>query len=66
MPVERRAIGRGDLPAVAEAFVTSVSREVLPVVRLDGRPVGDGRPGEETQAIVRAFADVVRREAERL
>ena len=66
LPIEQRGIHRDELPRTAEAFLTSVSREVLPVVRLDGRPVGDGRPGEKTQAIVRAFADVVRREAERL
>jgi branched-chain amino acid aminotransferase len=66
LPIERRGIHRDELPRAGEAFLTSVSREVLPVVRIDGRPVGDGRPGGKTQAIVRAFADVVRREAERL
>jgi branched-chain amino acid aminotransferase len=66
LPIERRGIHRHELPRAGEAFLTSVSREVLPVVRIDGRPVGDGRPGEKTQAIVRTFADVVRREAETL
>jgi branched-subunit amino acid aminotransferase/4-amino-4-deoxychorismate lyase len=33
------------LAAADEAFTTSSIREVLPVVELDGRPVGDGRPG---------------------
>jgi len=64
MPVERRAVRRDDLPHLDEAFITSVSREVLPAVRIDGRPVGDGRPGPRTQAILRAFADLVRRETE--
>ena len=66
MPVERRAIGRGDLPAVAEAFVTSVSREVLPVVRIDGRPVGEGRVGARTRAIRDGLAALVHREAAEL
>ncbi len=66
LPLERRAVRSEDLPRLAEAFVTSVSREVLPVVRIDGRPVGDGRPGEKTRAIMRAFADLVRREIETL
>jgi branched-chain amino acid aminotransferase len=43
-----------------------VSREVLPVVRIDDRPVGDGRPGPNTKAIVRAFAGLVQREVETL
>jgi branched-chain amino acid aminotransferase len=34
-----------DLTAADEAFTTSSIREVMPVVEIDGRPVGDGRPG---------------------
>jgi branched-subunit amino acid aminotransferase/4-amino-4-deoxychorismate lyase len=34
-----------DLVAADEAFTTSSIREVMPVVCLDGQPVGDGRPG---------------------
>lgn len=66
VPVDRRAVGRGDLPHVAEAFVTSVSREVLPVVRIDGRSVGDSRVGPKTRAVLRAFAALVSRDAETL
>jgi branched-chain amino acid aminotransferase len=66
MPVERRAVRREDLSGVAEAFVTSVSREVLPVVRIDGQPLGDGRVGRRTRAIMDGFASLVRREAEKL
>lgn len=64
LPVERTAVRRDQLPEVSEAFITSVSREVLPVVRIDGEAVGDGRPGPRTWAIMQAFADLVRREAE--
>lgn len=34
-----------DLERADEAFTTSSIREVMPVVEVDGRPVGDGRPG---------------------
>jgi branched-subunit amino acid aminotransferase/4-amino-4-deoxychorismate lyase len=34
-----------DLASADEAFTTSSIREVMPVSRLDGRPVGDGVPG---------------------
>jgi branched-subunit amino acid aminotransferase/4-amino-4-deoxychorismate lyase len=34
-----------ELAGAEEAFTTSSIREVMPVVSLDGRPVGDGRPG---------------------
>jgi branched-chain amino acid aminotransferase len=66
LPVERRAVARDERPRLAEAFLTSVSREVLPVVRIDDRLVGDGRVGERTRGIRRGFADLVRREAEAL
>ena len=35
----------GDLLAADEAFLTSSIREVMPVVAVDGAPIGDGRPG---------------------
>jgi branched-chain amino acid aminotransferase len=66
LPIDRRAVARDERPRLAEAFLTSVSREVLPVVRIDDRPVGDGRVGPKTRAIMRRFADLVGRELERL
>ena len=35
----------------AEAFLTSASNFVLPVVSIDGRPVGDGKPGPVTKRL---------------
>ena len=66
LAIDRRAVRREDLPRVSEAFITSASREVLPVVRIDGEPVADGRPGPHTLAIIRAFDALVRRETETL
>ena len=66
MRVERRAVRKDDLPRVDEACLTSVSREILPVVRIDGRPVGDGRVGPKVRGIMAAFAELVGREVERL
>jgi branched-chain amino acid aminotransferase len=66
LPVERLAVRRDELLLVEEAFLTSVSRELLPVVRIDERPVGDGCVGPVTRAIMRAFAALVEREREEL
>lgn len=64
--VERRAVRAAELTQVSEAFITSVSRGVLPVVRIDDLPVCDGRVGPLTRRLLRAFAAVVAREAEPL
>jgi branched-chain amino acid aminotransferase len=66
LSVRRSAVRKDELERVEEAFITSVSREVLPVVRIDGRAVGDGRVGPRTRAILEAFAALVERERERL
>ena len=38
-----------------EAFVTAASQIVLPVVAIDGRPIGDGKPGPIATALRREF-----------
>ncbi len=38
-----------------EAFITSATNTVMPVVKLDGRPVGDGRPGPITRRLRSRF-----------
>jgi branched-chain amino acid aminotransferase len=63
-PVVYRAARRSELPCLEEAFITSASREVLPVVRIDGEPVGDGGVGPHTRAIMEGFAALVRKEVE--
>lgn len=42
---EQGAFPLESLAAADEAFTTSSIREVMPVVTLDSRPIGDGRPG---------------------
>jgi branched-subunit amino acid aminotransferase/4-amino-4-deoxychorismate lyase len=66
VPIEETAVHREDLKGLAECFVTSVSREVLPVVRIDGQDIAEGRPGPKTSEIIRRFAALVETEAEAL
>ncbi|MFQ1063108.1 D-amino acid aminotransferase [Bordetella trematum] len=42
---ESRPIARAEVESADEIMITSATKEVLPVTRLDGKPVGDGRPG---------------------
>ncbi len=45
------AITPKELNGAEEAFVTSTSADVMPVVRVDGRPIGGGEPGPVTQRL---------------
>jgi D-alanine transaminase len=45
LPLELREVSEAEVRAADEIWVTSSSKEVLPIVSLDAAPVGDGRPG---------------------
>src|SRR5205814_8014138 len=45
LPLEFRDIAEAEVRSADELWVTSSSREVFPIVELDGRPIGEGRPG---------------------
>lgn len=53
-----------ELHRADEVAMTSSVREVVPVVAVDGRAIGDGRPGPHTATLHAAYRDEVRREAE--
>jgi branched-chain amino acid aminotransferase len=55
LPIVERRLTPADLAAADEIFITSTMREILPVVRLDGAPVGGGAPGRVTFRLHRAF-----------
>ena len=52
---EERAFSVEEAYAAREAFVTSASQIVLPVVSIDGRPVGNGAPGLIASALRRDY-----------
>ncbi len=45
----------GELRAADEIFITGTTTDVTPVVRLDDRPIGAGRPGPVTRTLQRAL-----------
>jgi branched-chain amino acid aminotransferase len=53
--VEERAFGVETLESADEAFITSSIREVAPVVRIDGKSAGGGRPGPRTLELLEAL-----------
>lgn len=66
LPRGPRGLRREELGLAREAFLTSASRGVLPVVEVDAVTVGDGRPGPVTADLRRRFDERVWREAESL
>ncbi len=53
--VEERLFTRHDLYIADECFLTGTAAEVIPVVKIDQRPIGDGQPGKITQRLISAF-----------
>jgi len=45
LPLEFRSISEHEVRSADEVWVTSSSKEVFPIVSLDGKAIGDGRPG---------------------
>jgi branched-chain amino acid aminotransferase len=51
---------RYDLYNADEVFLTGTAVEIVPVVNVDGRIIGDGKPGKITRELRRIFYDYVR------
>ena len=55
LTVQERAFTVEEACGAREAFITSASQIVLPVVRVDGRTIGNGKPGPVATALRRAY-----------
>lgn len=57
--VEKRSIALQELLSADEVFITSSSKHIVPVVRVDETIISDGKPGQMTQRLITAFEDFV-------
>jgi len=55
LTVQERAFTVEEAYSAREAFITSATQIVLPVVRVDGRTIGNGKPGPVATALRRAY-----------
>jgi branched-chain amino acid aminotransferase len=55
LPTEEGRLHVADLEAAEECFLTNTTHEVLPVTKVNGRPVGTGRPGPITGRLRASF-----------
>lgn len=46
-----------DIMSADEAFLTGTAAEVIPMISLDDRPIGSGKPGEVTKHIMEIFKE---------
>lgn len=56
-----REVAESELREAHEIWLTSSTKEVVPVVTLNGAPVGAGQPGEHWKHLVRAYVEFKRR-----
>ncbi|UCG51858.1 MAG: aminotransferase class IV family protein [Candidatus Latescibacterota bacterium] len=57
--VEERDVAVEELDVADEAFLTSTTKQTVPVVQVDDRKIGDGKVGECTRTIIMRFQDYI-------
>jgi len=60
IPVTEPEVTRYDIFTADECFLTGSAAEIIPVVKLDGRPIGDGCPGAVTARFIARFRELTR------
>jgi branched-chain amino acid aminotransferase len=55
LEVREELLTRHDLFNADEVFLTGTAAEIVPVVKIDGRTIGEGRPGSHTKKLQAAF-----------
>jgi len=62
IPVEERLFTLFDVYVADECFLTGTAAEVIPVVKVDGRTIGSGTPGDMTNRLIEAFRTLTKTE----
>ncbi len=55
VPINKTAVNVSDVPRLSEAFLTSASRGIVPIIEIDSVTLGDGTPGTTTRALRAAY-----------
>ena len=58
VPIVERQLTRYDIFVADECFLTGTAAEVIPVVELDRRKIGEGKPGPVTRRFIAAFKEL--------
>ncbi len=65
IPVHEHVLTRHELYNSSECFLTGTAAEIIPVVKVDGRVIGTGSPGELTLQLMEEFHQLTRKEGVR-
>lgn len=60
--MHEHVITRHEVYISDECFLTGTAAEIIPVVKVDGRVIGTGKPGKLTLSLIKKFRDVTRKE----
>ncbi|MFM7113982.1 MAG: branched-chain-amino-acid transaminase [Planctomycetota bacterium] len=60
VPFAEETLTRHDIFAASEMFLTGTGAEIIPVTKVDGRPIGDGSPGPVTRLLRGKYHELVR------
>lgn len=56
---EARDVSLEELRNAGEVFITSTTKNILPVVQVDGYVIGDGNPGEVSTALAKEYNSII-------
>jgi branched-chain amino acid aminotransferase len=62
IPTHEHVLTRHELYISEECFLTGTAAEIVPVVKVDGRTIGDGKPGAVTKRIMKEFKKITKKE----
>lgn len=62
IPAEERLFTRHEVYNADECFLTGTAAEIIPIVKVDGRAIGNGKPGVITNKLITAFHTVTRKD----
>ncbi len=62
IPVTETNLGLFDIYTADEVFVTGTAAEIAPMTKVDGRIIGDGKPGKVTMKLMAEFKELTKKE----
>ncbi|TYL09535.1 Branched-chain-amino-acid aminotransferase [Moorella thermoacetica] len=60
IPVYEKVFTRHDVYVADECFLTGTAAEAIPVVKVDGRPIGNGQPGPITRDLIARYRELTK------